>query len=56
MRNRDPGRETRDPKPERAFFFDNILVRIRFIIVRIKWTGLAPWELKFPQVVLHLPS
>jgi len=30
--------------PEREFFIDNLLVRIRFIIVMIWWTGLAPWE------------
>ena len=29
---------------ERAFFIDNQLVRIHFIIVLIRWTGLAPWE------------
>jgi len=30
--------------PEREFFIDNLLVRIHFIIVMIRWTGLAPWE------------
>jgi len=29
---------------EREFFIDNLLVRIHYIIVMIKWTGLAPWE------------
>ena len=29
---------------EREFFIDNLLVRIHFIIVMIKWTGLAPWD------------
>ena len=33
---------------EREFFIDNLLVRIRFIIVMIRWTGLAPWEFEFP--------
>ena len=33
---------------EREFFIDNLLVRIHFIIVMIRWTGLAPWELEFP--------
>jgi len=33
---------------EREFFIDNLLVRIHFIIVMIRWTGLAPWEFKFP--------
>jgi len=28
---------------EREFFIDNLLVRIHFIIVMIRWTGLAPW-------------
>ena len=36
------------PHPEREFFIDNLLVRIHFIIVMIKWTGLAPWEFEFP--------
>ena len=34
--------------PARDFFVDNLLVRIHFIIVMIRWTGLAPWELEFP--------
>ena len=29
---------------QREFFIDNLLVRIHFIIVTIRWTGLAPWE------------
>ena len=42
---------------ERGFFIDNLLVRIRFIIVMIKWTGLASWVLNILfQVALHLPS
>jgi len=36
---------------EREFFVDNILVRIRFIIVMIRWTGLMPWEVERMQVV-----
>jgi len=32
---------------ERDFFIDNLLVRIRFIIEMIWWTGLAPWEFEF---------
>ena len=31
---------------KREFFIDNLLVRIHFIIVMIRWTGLAPWETK----------
>jgi len=27
---------------ERAFFFDNLLVRIHFNIMMIRWSGLAP--------------
>ena len=33
---------------EREFFIDNLLVRAHFIIVMIRWTGLAPWEFEFP--------
>ena len=33
---------------EREFFIDNLLVRIHFIIVMIRWTGLAPWEFEIP--------
>ena len=34
--------------PEKEFFIDNLLVRIRFIIVMNRWPGLAPWEFGFP--------
>ena len=33
---------------EIEFFIDNLLVRIHFIIVMIRWTGLAPWEFELP--------
>ena len=33
---------------EREFFIDNLLVRIHYIIVMMKWTGLAPREFEFP--------
>ena len=33
---------------KREFFIDNLLVRIHFIIVMIRWTGLAPWAFEFP--------
>ena len=33
---------------DREFFIDNLLVPIHFIIVMIRWTGLAPWEFEFP--------
>ena len=33
---------------EREFFVDKLLVRVHFIIVMIRWTGLAPWECEFP--------
>jgi len=36
--------------PGREFFIDNLLVRIHFIIVMIRWTGLAPWEFEFPPL------
>ena len=32
----------------REFFVDNLLVRIHFIIMMIRWTGLAPWVFEFP--------
>ena len=35
-------------RPERVFFVDNLLVRIHFIIVMIRRTGLVPWEFEFP--------
>jgi len=34
--------------PKREFVIDNLLVRIHFIIVMIRWTGLAPWEFEIP--------
>ena len=36
------------PPLEREFFIGNLLVRIHFIIVMIRLTGLAPWEFEFP--------
>ena len=33
---------------EREFFIDNLLVQIHFIIVMIRWIGLAPWEFELP--------
>ena len=33
--------------PERKFFIDNLLLRIRPIIVMIRWTGLATREFEF---------
>ena len=33
---------------EIEFSIENPLVRIHFIIVMIRWTGLAPWEFEFP--------
>ena len=35
-------------RDQREFFIDNLLVRIHFIIVVIRRTGLAPWEFEFP--------
>ena len=29
---------------QREFFMDDLLVRIHFIVVMIRWTGLALWE------------
>ena len=33
---------------EREFLVDNLLVSSHLIIVMIRWTGRAPWELEFP--------
>ena len=33
---------------DREFFIDNLLIRIHFIIVMMRWTSLAPWEFEFP--------
>ena len=33
---------------ERESFIDNLPLRIHFIIVMIRRTGLAPWEFEFP--------
>ena len=41
-------RRGRFPGAEREFSTDNLLVRITFIIVVIRWTGLLPW--------VHFPS
>jgi hypothetical protein len=35
-------------KRERELFIDNQLVRIHFVSVMIRWTGLAPWRFEFP--------
>ena len=45
----DPSRFGYHPgAKEREFFIDNLLVRISFIIVMIRWTGLAPREFESP--------
>ena len=33
---------------EKEFFIDTPLVRLHFIIEVIWWSGLAPWEFRFP--------
>ena len=33
---------------EREFLIDNLLIRFLFLMVMIRWTGLAPWEFEFP--------
>jgi len=43
-----PSTRNRNSGAEREFFIDNLLVRIHFIIVMIRWTGLAPWKFEFP--------
>ena len=47
----DSAHHPSQPLGEREFFMDNLLVRIHFTNVMIRWTGLAPF-----QVALHLPS
>jgi len=52
-RSLDIGRNQRhNPKSPHAaeieFFIDNLLVRIHFIIVMIRWSGLAPLKFEFP--------
>ena len=46
-------RQARNEYEEREFFIDNLLVRILFIIVRIRWTGLAPWEFELRHHLLE---
>ena len=41
-------RRDRPGPGEREFVIDNLLVRIHFIIEMFWWTGLAPWEFRFP--------
>jgi len=36
------GQDLHTPSREREFLIDNLLVRIHFVIVMIRWTGLAP--------------
>ena len=52
VRRSDPlvlGPHRREINPaEREFFIGNLLVRLHFIIVMIRWTGLAPWEFELP--------
>jgi len=33
---------------KRELFIDNLLVRVHFIILMIRWTGLAPYKFEFP--------
>ena len=45
------GRSTPPAERESEFFIDHLLVRIHYIIVMIKWTGLVPWEFEFPAAM-----
>ena len=36
------------PVRDQPDLIDNLLVRIHFIVVMIRWTGLAPWEFEYP--------
>ena len=44
---RQTSREPRRVGGRKRFFIDNLLARIHFTIVIIRWTGLAPWEFEF---------
>ena len=46
IKRTSPRDDVRD-RLEREFFLDNLLVRIHFIIVMIRRTGLAPWGFEF---------
>jgi len=41
------GRPIHDRWTRESFFIDNLLFRIHFIIVMVRWTGLASWETEF---------
>ena len=41
---------------EKEFVIDNLLVRSHFIIVMIRWTGLAPWETRLSFSRLTIPG
>ena len=46
---RDLPRGVEEPMPlQQPCRETSSLVRIHFIIVMIRWSGLAPWELEFP--------
>ena len=50
-----PRIDLEDSIQEREFFIDNLLVRIHFIIVIIRWTGLGHGSLNsLSKVALHL--
>ena len=46
-RKRKPRNRWSMPAAEREVFIDNLLVRIHFIIVMVRRTGLAPWKFEF---------
>ena len=52
MRSRDQETARRAASRSRGrkidLFIDNLLVRIHFIIVMMRWSGLAPWGFKLP--------
>jgi len=41
---------------EKEFFIDNLLDRIHFVLVMIRWTGLAPWEFEHTTCRETAPS
>ena len=36
------------PSLDRDLFVGNLWIRVNFIIVTIRWTGLAPWKFELP--------
>jgi len=46
-------RESGGAARERELFIDDLLVRIHFIIVMMRWTGFEPWERGYLILIIH---